>query len=124
MYWALSGGGGGTYGVVSSLTAKVYPNLKSSTATLSFASNGAHDDAFWNGGHAYYDSLLSLTEGGCFTVWGVSSTGFSLEPANCPGLSKQETKKLFQPMLAVLEKNNVKYSECSLSTLQLFSSDR
>jgi FAD/FMN-containing dehydrogenase len=46
LYWALSGGGGGTYGVVSSLTIKVYPDLTSSAATLSSASRGADGDAF------------------------------------------------------------------------------
>lgn len=48
LHWALSGGGGGSYSVVSFLTVKVYPDLVSSAATLSFPSRGAHAESFWH----------------------------------------------------------------------------
>jgi hypothetical protein len=111
LHWALSGGGGGTYGVVSSLTVKVYPDLVSSAATLSFPLLGAHDDKFWDVIHTWQASLLNMTRSGCFAIWVITSDGFELVPANCPGLSKNETRVLFEPTLASLHRSNISYSE-------------
>ena len=111
LYWALSGGGGGTYGVVSSLTVKVYPDLVSSAATLSFASLSVHDDKFWDVIRTWQVSLLNLTHSGCFAIWVISPSGFELMPANCPGLSQNETRDLFEPTLASLHRSNITYSE-------------
>jgi hypothetical protein len=111
LHWALSGGGGGTYGVVSSLTVKVYPDLVSSAATLSFPLLGAHDDKFWDVIHTWQASLLDMTRSGCFAIWVITSDGFELVPANFPGLSMNETRVLFEPTLASLQRNNISYSE-------------
>lgn len=40
LYWALSGGGGGTYGVVLSMTSKAYPDLQVAVANLTFTNEG------------------------------------------------------------------------------------
>ena len=40
LYWALSGGGGGTYGIVLSMTSKVYPDTPTAGANLTFLSTG------------------------------------------------------------------------------------
>jgi FAD/FMN-containing dehydrogenase len=37
LYWALSGGGGGTYGVVVSMTVKVHPQESAVAAGMCFA---------------------------------------------------------------------------------------
>ena len=121
LHWALSGGGGGTYGVVSSLTVKVYPDLVSSAATLSFPLLGAHEDKFWDVVHTWQASLLNLTQSGCFAIWVISSSGFELVPANCPGLSKNETRGLFKPTLASLHRSNISYSEYTFQALSLGS---
>ena len=48
LYWALSGGGGGTYGVVASLTVKAHPDLTTSAANLTFTTAGISQDSFWS----------------------------------------------------------------------------
>jgi hypothetical protein len=121
LHWALSGGGGGTYGVVSSLTVKVYPDLVSSAATLSFPLLGAHEDKFWDVVHTWQASLLNLTQSGCFAIWVISSSGFELVPANCPGLSNNEMRGLFEPTLASLHRSNIPYSEYTFQALSLAS---
>ena len=121
LHWALSGGGGGTYGVVSSLTVKVYPDLVSSAATLSFPLLGAHEDKFWDVVHTWQASLLNLTQSGCFAIWVISSSGFELVPANCRGLSNNEMRGLFEPTLASLHRSNIPYSEYTFQALSLAS---
>lgn len=64
LFWALTGGGGGTYGVVSSLTAKVYPDLISSGANLTFSYTNATADAFWDVVETWQENLMHYTESG------------------------------------------------------------
>nr|POE87418.1 fad-linked oxidoreductase zeb1 [Quercus suber] len=89
LFWALSGGGGGTYGVVSSLTAKVYPELSSSAAILAFNSTG-NTDSYWDVVAQWQSSLLDITASGCFAIWSVSAEQFMLMPANCPDFTLQD----------------------------------
>lgn len=111
LFWALSGGGGGTYGVVSSLTFKVYPDLRSSAANLTFAYDAKNSDAFWDVIQTYQDSIPAITSSGCFAINLITKSGFELAPANCPGLSENETKSLFRPVLAKLKQHRIPYSE-------------
>lgn len=110
LYWALSGGGGGTYGVVSSLTSKAFPDLTSTSATLMFPATGVSPDAFWDAVGTWQTNQLDLTEAGCFLIWSASSTKFELMPGNCPGMTKNETMSKFQPTLAVLARHNITYN--------------
>ncbi|ERF73336.1 hypothetical protein EPUS_08278 [Endocarpon pusillum Z07020] len=47
LFWALSGGGGGTYGVVVSLTIKAHENIPVSGANLTFSNEGISQDAYY-----------------------------------------------------------------------------
>ena len=47
LYWALSGGGGSTYGTVISMTSKMYPESQTGGATLSFNTSSTTLSAFW-----------------------------------------------------------------------------
>jgi len=44
LYWALSGGGGGIYGVVLSMTVKAYPELRTAAANLTFTGAGVSQE--------------------------------------------------------------------------------
>lgn len=48
LYWALSGGAGGTYEVVLSVTSKVYPNLQTSATNFTFTNEGVTLDTFYD----------------------------------------------------------------------------
>lgn len=50
LYWALSGGGGGTYGVVVSLTVRAHPDGVVGGLTFGFEtpSGSLNDDALWD----------------------------------------------------------------------------
>ena len=45
LYWALSGGGGGTYAVVLSMTVKLYPDGPIASGSLSF--KNTNDTSYW-----------------------------------------------------------------------------
>lgn len=63
LYWALSGGGGGTYGVVVSMTSRVFPDGPIAAATLSFdvaAAGGV--EPFWDGVGTFLEQLKLLLD--------------------------------------------------------------
>ncbi|ORY11333.1 putative isoamyl alcohol oxidase [Clohesyomyces aquaticus] len=79
LYWALSGGGGGTYGVTLSLTAKAHP-----------------------------DGLQSWDAGGQ-AQWGVFETLFMLSEVTLPGGTEDDVRGLLHPFTEHLNAQNISY---------------
>jgi FAD/FMN-containing dehydrogenase len=69
LYWALSGGGGGTYGVVLSLTSKAHADTPTSGANLTFVSNGVSQDAYYEAISTFHSSLPKMVDAGVMSVW-------------------------------------------------------
>ncbi|RYP09687.1 hypothetical protein DL764_001113 [Monosporascus ibericus] len=68
LYWALAGGGGGTYGVVLSVTVKLHPNMPTAGATLSFMEPS---DAYWDILQAFLLNLPAVLDAGATAFWQV-----------------------------------------------------
>lgn len=84
LYWALTGGGGGTFAVVLSVTVRVHVDGPVAGAGFSFA-NAGNDTAYWAAVSAWLQTLLVLdTIDGLSTVWAVTAGGFALEFATLP----------------------------------------
>lgn len=58
LYWALSGGGGGTYAVVLSLTSKAHQDTPTSGANLTFTSAGVSQDAYYEAITTFVGAML------------------------------------------------------------------
>lgn len=56
LFWALRGGEGGTFGIVTSVIVKVYPDMQVTTTSLllTMANNTLSSDTFWAGTRAYF----------------------------------------------------------------------
>ncbi|KAJ5422931.1 FAD-binding domain-containing protein, partial [Penicillium cf. griseofulvum] len=61
LFWALRGGGGGTFGVVVSVTIRVYPDIPVTVATLNITTSTANDK-FWTGTREVLAALPALRE--------------------------------------------------------------
>lgn len=59
LFWALRGGGGGTFTVIVSVVIRAYPKLNVVTAgwRLDASTNGRN--AFWNGTRKFFDEFLT-----------------------------------------------------------------
>ncbi|KAK3314818.1 hypothetical protein B0H66DRAFT_535705 [Apodospora peruviana] len=78
LYWALRGGGGSTYGVVTSVTIKAYPKIPVTTMTFGFATSPTLSaDTFWSGMRAYMTYFDAFTAAGAY--------GYFLVGAFAPG---------------------------------------
>lgn len=110
LYWALSGGGPGTYGVVVSLTVRTHVSGIFGGASLGFASAGISNDTFW-AAITYWQSLqASLVDAGTSTIAIVLTSGFQLAPFTAPGATANQTAKLLEPFTNYLTAHNITYS--------------
>ncbi|KXJ87473.1 FAD binding domain protein [Microdochium bolleyi] len=104
LFWALRGGGGSTFGVVTSVVLKVYPKMRVTVATWQFTtSSTVSTEAFWSGVRAYYDEFVRFTDKGTYSYFQLVGTGpgsflFSMAPFVAPNMSKQDLEALLKPM--------------------------
>ena len=111
LYWALSGGGGGTYAIVASLTVKAYPDMRNSAANLTFSSTGASENSFWRVVETFQYSLPSLVDAGAVAVFSLTNESFALGPLQGPGVPKAQLEQLLNPTVKKLKDENIQYSE-------------
>lgn len=110
LYWALSGGGGGTYGVVISLVIRTHPSEVIGGASLSFLSAGISNDTFWDA-IAYWQSLQeNLVDAGTTSLAVADTSSFFLIPFTAPGASVEQTTKFLAPFTNYLTAHNITYS--------------
>lgn len=109
LYWALSGGGGGTYAVVLSVTVKAHPELTTASATLTFGGSGAATQ-FWEVVQTFVVDILPLLDAGAVAIWAVVGSTFSLTPISLPGGRRDQLQKGLASTLALLERYNISYS--------------
>lgn len=65
LFWALRGGGGGTFGVVTSAVVKAYPKLPCAYLTFTIERSGnVTEEMFWAAVQAYWDGFVTWTEAG------------------------------------------------------------
>lgn len=110
LYWALSGGGGGTFGVVTSLTSKAHTGLETSGTNLTFASSGISKDTYYAAVEAFHAILPALTDAGGVCEWFLSPETFVLVPFSGPGIPASKALELLQPWLDTLQTLNVNYT--------------
>ena len=109
LYWAMSGGGGGTYAIAISLTAKAHQDMPVSGANLTFTSDGVSQDTFYDAVSAYHATLPTLVDEGAMSVWYFTNQSFSISPLTAPGVSGQRLGELLKPFLDTLDNFGIKY---------------
>jgi len=75
LFWAVRGGGGGTFGIVTSMVVKAFPDEQTAVATFEFGGEGSNitDDTFWKGISSYFGSYKSLIDQNLFATWNIYS---------------------------------------------------
>lgn len=111
LYWALSGGGGGTYGLVFSLTVRAYPDFQTAMANLTFSKNASDPDPFYQAVETFVTTLPAITDAGATAIWLLTSTVFSLSPMTGPGMTSEQLQALLQPTLDHLDTLGIAYGE-------------
>jgi hypothetical protein len=110
LYWALSGGGGGTYGVVISMTSKAYPELQTVSGNLSFSDTGISRTTFFAGVEMFTSLLPSIGDAGGASVWWLTNNSMSTTPTTIPRGTEALYNSLFDPLIGFFKKNGMQYS--------------
>ena len=110
LYWALSGGGGSTYGVVWSLTSKAHPDFITSGANLTFNSTGISQDIYYEAIGSYHTLLSTIVDAGAVSVWFFTNTTFAIDALNAPNLTAAEVTTLLKPFTDKLKSLHIKYN--------------
>lgn len=114
MFWALSGGGGGTFGVVLSMTVKTYPDMPTSAGNLSFTSDGMSQDDFWKAIGIYHESLPAIVDEGIFSGMTASlyqNDTFARFAWTGPDVSADRMDELLQPLVSKLQSLNASFTK-------------
>ena len=92
LYWALSGGGGGTYGVVLSMTVRAHPDGVVGGASLTLPQAGITNDTFWSAVENFQSGLPQLTENGAVIIYSVAPENFVVNSMTFPGSNESAVR--------------------------------
>jgi FAD/FMN-containing dehydrogenase len=107
LYWALSGGGGGTYGAVVSMTVKLHPDAKTAGAVLSFSDP---TDAHWEIIKTFIKNLPAVVDVGGTIYWmALPGNIFAAPQMYLPGGTAEGLEKLLNPTLSALKAAKIPY---------------
>lgn len=104
LYWVLSGGGGGTYAVVVSMTARLFKDGQIASATLAFDVNSTGGvDEFWDAVGVFHEELQSIVDSeGVVGAYLLGNTGLTAYSITAPGHTSDTLSTLLSPMTSAL----------------------
>ncbi|KAI0379035.1 FAD-binding domain-containing protein [Hypomontagnella monticulosa] len=102
LFWALRGGGGSTYGVVTSMVIKAFPEIPVTTMTFSLSTGeNLSPDQWWEAVRAYFDDFIKYTEAGNYAHFNLNTSSgayvWDMAPWFAPNMSKSELQALAAP---------------------------
>ncbi|KAF2871466.1 hypothetical protein BDV95DRAFT_493711 [Massariosphaeria phaeospora] len=116
LFWALRGGGGSTFGVVTSVIIKAFKDLPVTAATWSLDSTKLGTDRFWAATKAFVDRSGNDPDNGTYSYFKVSPNGngkdymFNMQPFFAPGKTASQTNTLLATYFSKLTSLNVPFS--------------
>ncbi|KAI1826932.1 FAD-binding domain-containing protein [Xylaria intraflava] len=114
LFWALRGGGAGTFGVVSSVTVKAFPETQTSMATMTIFNNGTNMDLVYSALSTFIrDTLPAMVDAGIYVVWIAAPFGFMIFPAVAPGIASDKLDGFMQPFIGRLGDIGLEYQYAS-----------
>lgn len=110
LYWALSGGGGGTYGVVWSLTVKAHLDFPTAGLNLTFTSEGVSADDYWRAVSTFTKLSPFIGRMGAMAIVIITDSVFSISPMTGPEITQEYLKGVLQPLLDTLDELGIPYA--------------
>ena len=101
LYWALSGGGAGTYAIVTAVTVRSYPDVPVGGGLIFIDPTQTTKDNYWKAMSAFYALLPQLTDAGLALTFAYNATLFSAT-ITAYNQSSAQVKSLLSPFSATL----------------------
>lgn len=110
LYWALAGGGGGTYGIVWSMTSKAHPDGVVSGLNLTFSATEISTDTFFQAVELYNAHIPSIVDEGVMSLNFLTNTSFTIAPMTGPDIPLRRLESLFQPVRDGFDRLGIHYT--------------
>lgn len=110
LWWALSGGGPGNYGIIWSMTTKIYPDIPVTGAQLIVPQGAASDAKFWEFIDFYHTKVIEYTGMGAYAYAFYQTRYFQLKPFFAPELTAKQVNAAIAPLLAKLDSLGMPYT--------------
>lgn len=112
LYWALSGGGGGAYAAVLSVTVKAFLDMPVSGAKLTFTiTDGISSEEFFTVINTWLQNLPAIVGAGSTALWTLAEGYFSVALVFGPNLTAASLYDLLSPTLKALDQSGIPYCE-------------
>ena len=101
LFWALRGGGGSTFGVMTSVIIKAYPQIGATTSRFTFGTSATvSSDTFWEAIRSFFSYFITFSEAGTYSYFWILPLGgdqflFEMAPFFGPGLTIPQFDTLF-----------------------------
>lgn len=110
LYWALSGGGPGTYAVVVGATFKAHQDTYIGGASLTFYADSNPTDLFYQAIYTFHEKLPGMIDGGAMAVYFFDNTFFRISSLSLYNGTEAEIKSLLAPFVTQLNNLGIKYN--------------
>lgn len=115
LYWALRGGGGGTYGIVTSLIVRVHPKMPAVTSTFTFStSEKLSNERFWAAVRKYLAMFIPFTDAHTYSFFWVYNTNgtytFDMKPFFAPNYTIESFNALVKPWFDEMKALGVEFT--------------
>ncbi|KAI1264013.1 hypothetical protein F5Y18DRAFT_392247 [Xylariaceae sp. FL1019] len=111
LYWALSGGGGGTYGVVVSMTTRLHPDGPIGRGYLAFDNKTVGSDRFWSAVGVFNNMLPGMLDAGNITIaYSLANNVFGIYNIAADGRNAEQVRSILNPFLDQLDALGVPYN--------------
>ncbi|KAM7203903.1 hypothetical protein V8F33_001874 [Rhypophila sp. PSN 637] len=115
LYWALRGGGGGTFALVTSMTVKAFPDARTASGFINVSNTENNTDTIYQGFTSFISTQLpNLVDQGVYIVWILLPTGFFVQARFALGKSQAELDTLLAPTLTSLRSLNLNVDYVSM----------
>lgn len=111
LYWAVTGGGGGTFAVALGMTARLHPESRVGAATLAFDAAGSpSNETFGAAVEAWWRFLPAVVDSGACPAFNFFDGGFRVHNTTAPDKTAEEMTVLYRPFLDQLDSLEVSYT--------------
>ncbi|KAK5630919.1 hypothetical protein RRF57_006634 [Xylaria bambusicola] len=103
LYWALSGGGAGTFAVVVSMTTRLHPDGAMVGASLGFdAELAGSTEKFWEALATFQSALGPVVDAGAVASYAITPYAVSAYGIAIPDTNASEIEKIFAPVTSAM----------------------
>ncbi|KAI1453920.1 FAD-binding domain-containing protein [Annulohypoxylon moriforme] len=98
LYWALSGGGGGNYGVVISMTVQAHPDAMVSGASFQISGSDEDPNQIFDVIDAFHAALPGIVDSGIMVIYYFTNTFLQVPALTAYNKSLEEVEQILEPL--------------------------